>query len=63
MEFREIRSLTGMRLTAFCERYHIPYRTAIKWERGERTAPDYVLELLEFKVRTELTAKGDDSII
>jgi len=37
----------------FCEYFGIPYRTVTEWERDNRHAPDYLLRLLEYYIRTE----------
>lgn len=37
----------------FCDYFNIPYRTVQDWEGGKRTMPDYVLRLLEYKIRTD----------
>lgn len=51
----ELREETGLNRKAFCEKMGIPYRTVTEWERGTRNAPDYVLHLLEYYIRTEKT--------
>lgn len=37
----------------FCDYFNIPYRTVQDWECGKRTMPEYVLRLLEYKIRTD----------
>ena len=63
MEFnariKELRESTGMTRKEFCEYFSIPYRTVTDWERSERRAPDYVLRLLEYYIRTEGLRKGE----
>lgn len=54
MEIAEIRKLTGLSRTKFAEKYHIPYRTLQSWELGDRECPEYVLELLRFKVEYDV---------
>lgn len=44
---RAIRKASGLTQAAFAERYGIPKRTIENWEGGQRTAPEYVLDLLE----------------
>lgn len=57
----ELRTETGLNRRAFCEKFEIPYRTVTEWERGTRSAPDYVLRLLEYYIRTEkLLAEQED---
>ena len=52
-KIKELREETGVNRKAFCEKFEIPYRTVTEWERGTRNAPDYVLNLLEYYIRTE----------
>lgn len=54
MKIREIRALTGLSQAKFCKKYHIPLNTLTRWEQGKREPPDYVVELLKFKVRVDL---------
>ncbi|MBQ8568711.1 MAG: helix-turn-helix transcriptional regulator [Oscillospiraceae bacterium] len=37
----------------FAEKFHIPYATLNSWVRGDRTPPDYVVELLEYKIENQ----------
>ena len=63
MEFndriRELRNSTGMSRKEFCAYFSIPYRTMTDWERDQRHAPDYVVRLLEYKIRNEGLRKGE----
>lgn len=54
MTIKEIRVLTGLSQVKFCEKYHIPLNTFARWEQGKREPPDYLVELLEFKVKEDL---------
>lgn len=54
MTIREIRALTNLSQPQFCEKYRVPLPTLRKWEQGKREPPDYVIELLEFKVKSDL---------
>lgn len=57
MKAKEIRLLTGLTQAKFAEKYHIPKRTIESWEmesENGRKCNDYILELLEFKVRSDL---------
>ena len=49
----ELRESTGMTRKEFCEYFEIPYRTVQDWERGNRKMPDYLLRLMEYKLRIE----------
>ena len=52
-KIKEIRELTGLNRKEFCEKYQIPYQTVTDWELGHRTAPDYVIRMLEYYVRMQ----------
>lgn len=54
MTIKEIRELTGLTQKQFAEKYHITFSSIRNWESGHRTCPDYVAELLEFRVREDL---------
>ena len=49
----ELRQSTGMTRKEFCEYFEIPYRTVQDWELGNRKMPDYLLRLMEYKIRRE----------
>ena len=38
----------------FAQRYHIPFRTVQNWETGVRKPPEYIMELLENRIMTDL---------
>ena len=43
----------------FCEYFGIPYRTVTDWELGHRTMPEYLLRLMQYKVRMEKLDKNE----
>lgn len=49
----ELRSSTGMNRREFADYFEIPYRTVQEWELGNRKIPEYLLRLMEYKVRIE----------
>ena len=49
----ELRESTGMTRKEFCEYFEIPYRTVQDGELGNRKMPDYLLRLMEYKIRME----------
>ncbi len=49
-----LREKTGMDRKEFCQWLGIPYRTMQEWELGRRGMPEYVLDLISYKVRKEL---------
>lgn len=55
MNIREMRTLLGDTQSEFAARYNIPFRTVQNWESGVRTPPEYVISLLEDRIRSDLT--------
>ena len=53
MELKELRSRSGMSRSQFCEYFNIPYRTVQDWELGNRKCPEYLLKLMEYKLKNE----------
>lgn len=53
MSFKELLVATGMLLSKFAEYFNIPYRTAQNWKADSRKCPEYVLELIEYKLKNE----------
>ena len=49
-----LRLLTGMKREDFANYLHIPLNTVRDWEQGKRKMPEYVYELIEYKVAREL---------
>lgn len=52
-QFNEILTASGMTLTAFCDYFEIPYRTAQNWKLGVRECPEYLLKLMAYKLEKE----------
>ena len=52
-ELRKLRDSTGMNRKEFCEYFEIPYMTETDWELGNRRVPQYLLRLMEYKIRME----------
>ena len=53
MTVNELRELSGMTRSQFVEYFGIPYRTIQDWELGNRKCPEYLLELMEYKLKHE----------
>lgn len=49
-----LRKMTGMNRVEYAEWIGIPYRTIQEWEIGRRIPPNYLLDLIEHKIRTDL---------
>ena len=55
----QLREETGMNRKEFCAYFEIPYRTEQDWELGNREMPEYLLRLMEYKIRMEKLIKKD----
>lgn len=53
MNVRELRTATGMTQKVFADYFHIPLRTLQNWEGGQRNAPEYLVKLIEYKLKME----------
>ena len=53
IEFRELKEASGLNLTRFAAYFGIPYRTAQNWQNGVRECPQYLLELMHYKLVKE----------
>lgn len=53
MNMKELRERSGMKRPDFAEYFGIPYRTIQNWELGERECPEYLLQLMEYKLEKE----------
>lgn len=50
MTIKDMRAKSGMTQKAFSDYLNIPKRTIEDWENGRRKPPDYVVELIEYKL-------------
>jgi DNA-binding transcriptional regulator YiaG len=56
-KLKEIRTASGMSRKQFAEYFEIPYRTLQNWELGLRECPEYLLKLMEYKLKAEKITK------
>ena len=63
MTFKELREASSMNKTDFGAYFGIPFRTIQNWERGERKCPEYLLELMEYKLKNEGILKGGSTVL
>lgn len=50
---KELRTRTGMSQSQFADYFHIPKQTLQNWEQDRRECPQYLLELIEYKLEKE----------
>ena len=53
MKIKELRKKAGMTQKAFAEYFKIPHRTIQNWEGGQNQCPEYLLDLIEYKLKKE----------
>lgn len=53
LSFKKMRNRTGLSQEKIRKYLKIPLRTIENWEMGQRTAPNYLLELIEYKLLHE----------
>ena len=53
MKIKTLREAAGMTQKDFAEYFHIPYRTVQDWNAGQRKCPEYLLDLMEYKLQKE----------
>lgn len=54
MKFKELREASGMRQSDFARYFNIPLRTIQHWEAGTRKCPEYLLDLMKYKLNTKV---------
>lgn len=53
MTFKELRRASGMTLKEFAEFFGISQRTVENWGCGRTTPPDYLIRLMEYRLKNE----------
>lgn len=53
MTIKELRERSGMTRPQFAKYFEIPYRTVQDWELGNRKCPEYLIKLIEYKLKKE----------
>lgn len=51
--FKTLFEQSGMNMKQFSDYFGIPYRTVQDWKSGARKCPDYLLNLMEYKIEKE----------
>lgn len=54
MTIRDMRTQLGVTQSEFAARYNIPFRTIQNWETGLRKPPEYIINLLEQRIKEDL---------
>lgn len=49
----QLRGMTGFSRKEFGDYFGIPYRTIENWEKGTNKCPEYVYQLMQYKLQYE----------
>ena len=60
MDVKTLRTLSGMTQKAFADYFCIPYRTVQDWNAGKRKCPEYLLDLMAYKLEKEGVIKAGE---
>lgn len=63
MTFKRILKKSGMNIEEFSDYFKIPYETVCSWNDGTQPCPDYLMELMNYKIITEERKKIWNSYI
>lgn len=58
-----LRLTTGMKREDFANYLNIPVGTVRDWEQGKRKMPEYVYELIEYKISREFAPKEEGDAV
>lgn len=58
MTIKELRTKTGMSQSKFAECFGIPIITLQNWEQGKRKCPQYLFDLMKYKLKKEKLIKA-----
>lgn len=53
MTFKQLREASGMNMKQFSDYFNIPYRTIQNWDAEIRQCPEYLMELMEYRLVNE----------
>lgn len=62
-ELKVLRERSGMSQSQFAEYLNIPKATIQNWEQGRRKCPQYLIDLIEYKLLNEHLIKGFDDFM
>ncbi len=61
MTIKELRKASGMTQQQFSDYFNIPKRTIENWEGEKRKCPEYLLELMKYKLEKEGVIDGTEN--
>ncbi len=61
MTIKELRQLSGMTQKAFAEYFKVSKRAVENWEGGQRQCPEYLLDLMKYKLTKEKIIEKEEA--
>lgn len=61
MNIKELRTLSGMTQQAFADYFGVSKRAVESWEGGKRQCPEYLLNLMQYKLEKERIIENEVS--
>ena len=62
MTFKQLRQASGMTITQFSEYFGIPRRTVEDWNAEKRSCSQYLIDLMQYKLKKEGVIDEIDNI-
>ena len=62
MTFKQLRQASGMTITQFSEYFGIPHRTVEDWNAEKRSCSQYLIDLMQYKLKKEGVIDEIDNI-
>lgn len=63
MTIKELRQLSGMTQQAFAKYFGMSKRAIESWEGGQRNCPQYLLDLMEYKLKNECLIREKEYVL
>ena len=60
MTIKELRTKSGMTQQAFADYFGVSKRAIESWEGGQRQCPEYLLDLMQYKLEKERIIKNEE---
>lgn len=60
MTIKELRTQSGMTQQAFADYFGVSKRAVESWEGGQRQCPDYLLNLMKYKLEKERIIENEE---
>lgn len=59
LNLKKLMEMSGMNMTEISNYFKIPYRSVQNWSRGDRKPPNYLIDLMFYKLEKEGKMKNN----